>query len=196
MLTWGLICCLLHIVIRGLRWYRVSDVCAIGVYSVVFADLPDPGAPNCVSMLKDVARTYEKEIQSHTGSVGRLFQGFYYHLQWMTIAVAPALIWLSGANRWLTLAPIAAWSGSWWYFHVRGWRWLKAGCSRFRNHSGRTKRTGDSVGSARVNDSEVMYIDFKLPPGLKLPNRTEPDDLKKLAANVIITGFRRLAALN
>lgn len=162
MLTWGLICCLLHIVIRGLRWYRVSDVCAIGVYSVVFADLPDPGAPNCVSMLKDVARTYEKEIQSHTGSVGRLFPRFYYHLQWMTIAVAPALIWFSGANRWLTLAPLAAWSGSWWYFRVRGWRWLKAGCSRFRNHSGRIKRVGDSGGSAHVDDRR-----FHLPTAAK-----------------------------
>jgi hypothetical protein len=37
-------------------------------------------------MLKDVARTYEKEIQPHTGSVGRLFPGFYYHLQWMPAA--------------------------------------------------------------------------------------------------------------
>ena len=41
-----------------------------------------------------------------------------------------------------------------------------------------------------------MYIDFKLPPGLKLPKRAEPDDLKKLAADVIISGFRRLAAHN
>lgn len=196
MLTWGLICCLLHIVIRGLRWYRVSDVCAIGVYSVVFADLPDPSTPDCVSMLKDVARTYEKEIQSRTGSVGRLFPGLHYDLQWMAIAVALALIWFSGANHWFMLVPLAAWFGSWWYFHLRAWRWLQARCSRFRSHSDQTKRAGESGKSARVDDREVMYIDFKLPPGLKLPNRTEPDDPKKLAADVIIAGFRKLAAHN
>ena len=31
MLTLGFICCMLHVLIRGLRWYRVLDACAIGV---------------------------------------------------------------------------------------------------------------------------------------------------------------------
>ena len=135
MLTLGIICCVLHVLIRGLRWYRVSEVCAIGVYSVVFTDLPDPNSPACVSMLKEVARTYEKEIRSRTGSIGRLFPRLHYHVQWIAIVTAPVFIWISDASHWFVLAPMAAWFGSWAYFHLRGWRWLQAGCSRFRVRS-------------------------------------------------------------
>lgn len=135
MLTLGFICCMLHVLIRGLRWYRVSDACAIGVYAVVFTDLPDPKSPACVSMLKEVAKTYEKEIRLRTGSVAKLFPGLHYHLQWMTILAALLFVWASGASRWLVLVPIGAWFGGCEYFHLRGWRWLQAGCSRYRHRS-------------------------------------------------------------
>ncbi len=128
----GLVACLLHCLIRALRWYRVSDVCGIGVYSVIFPDLPDPHEPACVQLAQDVARTYERELRSHTGSVGRLFPTLAFHLQWLTIVAAFPCIWVSGASRWFMLIPIAAGAASWAYFHVWGWRWLQAGCVRYR----------------------------------------------------------------
>jgi hypothetical protein len=57
-------------------------------------------------MLKELAQTYEKEIRSRTGSVGRLFPGLHYHVQWMTIVLAPVFIWISGASRLFVLLPI------------------------------------------------------------------------------------------
>jgi heme/copper-type cytochrome/quinol oxidase subunit 4 len=48
----------------------------------------------------------------------------------------------------------------------------------------------------RQEDKDVMYLDFKLPPSLKSGHRAEADDFQKLAASVIVSGFRRLASLN
>jgi hypothetical protein len=95
-------------------------------------------------MLKEVTQTYEKEIRSRTGSVARLFPGLHYHVQWITIVAAPVFIWISGASRLFMLVPIGAWLGSWAYFHFRGWRWLQAGCSRYRIRSDASgKRVAD-----------------------------------------------------
>src|SRR5881396_1806957 len=99
----GLFACLLHCLIRSLRWYRVADVCAIGVYSVVFPKLPDPQDAACVQLTRDVARTYERELRWHTGSVRRLFPALHFHLQWLTVLAALPLIWLSGTTAWLML---------------------------------------------------------------------------------------------
>jgi hypothetical protein len=141
LLTAGLLACILHCLIRTLRWYRVSDVSAIGVYSVVFPKLPDPYDPVCVRLTRDVARTYERELRWHSGSVARLFPAFHFHLQWFTILVAFPLLWFSGASRWLMLAPVGVGAASWWYFHIRGWRWLQAGCARYRTRN--QNGTGD-----------------------------------------------------
>src|SRR5690242_20053595 len=84
--------------IRALRWYRVSDVCAIGVYSVVFQDLPDPHNAACVRLVQGVAQTYELELRSHSGSVARLFPSLHYHVQWLTIVGAFLCIWFSGSS--------------------------------------------------------------------------------------------------
>jgi len=73
LLAVGYIASTLHCLIRVLRWYRVSDVCAIGVYSVVFRDLRDRHDPACVRLMRDLARTYDRELRSNRGSVGRLF---------------------------------------------------------------------------------------------------------------------------
>jgi hypothetical protein len=59
-----------------------------------------------------------------------------------------------------------------------------------------TEATSGANQSAQADDREVMYLDFKLPFGVKPRDGTKLDDLKKLAADVIISGFRRLAALN
>ena len=132
LLAAGLAACFLHCLIRTLRWYRVSDVCAIGVYSVVFPELPDPSDPSCVQMVHDVARTYERELRWHTGSVARLFPTLHFRLQWLTMLVAFPLIWFSRASPWLMLTPVGTCAASWAYFRARGWRWLQAGCARYR----------------------------------------------------------------
>ena len=133
LLAVGFVISVFHCLIRALRWYRVSDVCAIGVYSVVFQSLPDPHEAACVRLVHDVARTYERELRLHRGSVAKLFPSLHYHLQWLTIVVALVCIWYSGASRWFLLMPFGAAVGSWAYFHVRGWRWLQAGCVRYRS---------------------------------------------------------------
>jgi hypothetical protein len=132
LLAVGFIASTFHCLIRVLRWYRVSDVCAIGVYSVVFEDLPDPHDPACVRLTQDLARTYERELRSNTGSVARLFPPLYFHSQWLTIAAAFLCFWFSDASRWFLLLPVVVLLGSWAYFHVWGWRWLQAGCLRYR----------------------------------------------------------------
>jgi hypothetical protein len=53
----GLFACLLHCLVQGVRWYRAGDVCAIGVYSLVFPNLPNPEDPACVQLVREVART-------------------------------------------------------------------------------------------------------------------------------------------
>jgi hypothetical protein len=132
LLAAGLVACVLHCLIRTLRWYRVSDVCAIGVYSVVFPHLPDPRDPGCVEMVHDVARMYERELRWHTGSVARLFPALHFRLQCVTMLVAFPLIWFSRADPWFMLVPAGACVAGWAYFHARGWRWLQAGCDRYR----------------------------------------------------------------
>jgi hypothetical protein len=135
LLAAGLLACVLHHLVRCLRWYRVADVCAIGVYSVVFPKLPDPRERTCVEMTQDTARTYERELRWHTGSVGKLFPTLYFHLQWMTFVAAFLLIWLSVTSPWFLLTPVGVAAVSWAYFHARGWRWLQSGCARYRTRN-------------------------------------------------------------
>src|SRR5437899_1060155 len=103
LLAVGLCACLLHCLVRSLRWYRVADVCAIGVYSVVFPKLPDPQDASCVQLTRDVARTYERELRWHTGSVRKLFPSLHFHLQWLALLAAVLLVLFSGASAWLVL---------------------------------------------------------------------------------------------
>ena len=139
LLVAGLLACAVHCLIRALCWYRVADVCAIGVYSIVFQNLPDPHDPACVRLTQDVAGTYERELRLHTGSVARLFPSVHFHLQWLTICLAFPCIWLSGASKWFMMVPVGAGLAGWAYFHLRGWRWLQAGCIRYRSHQQREK---------------------------------------------------------
>src|SRR5260370_25214495 len=132
LLAVGLIASVLHCLIRALGWYRVSDVHAVGIYSVLFKDLPDPNDPACVRLAHREARSFERELRSHTGSVAKLFSPLYYHLRWLTLAAALLCIWISNATRWLMLMPFVASVASWAYFHLCGWRCLQAGCVRYR----------------------------------------------------------------
>ena len=137
----GLIAAALHCLIRVLRWHGVSDLYAMGVYAAVFQNLPDPDDPACVRLAQDTARTFERELRWHTGTVARGFPSLHFHLQWLTIVVAFLCIWFSGANRWWLLMPVGSGVASWAYFHVWGWRWLQAGCNRYRNRKQHEART-------------------------------------------------------
>src|ERR1700722_14071357 len=137
----GLIAAALHCLIRVLRWHGVSDFFAIGVYSVVFPDLPDPNNPACLQMTRDTARIFEGELRWHTGSVARGFPSLHFHLQWLTIVAAFLCIWFSGASGWWLLVPVGTWVASWSYFYVWGWCWLQAGAVRYRNREQHEART-------------------------------------------------------
>jgi hypothetical protein len=129
----GLIAAALHCLIRVLRWRGVSDGYAMGVYSVVFPNLPDPSDLACVRVTRNTARTFERELRWHTGTVARGYSPVPFRLQWLTIVAAFLCIWFSGASHWWLLIPVGAGVTSWAYFHVWGWHWLQAGCNRYRN---------------------------------------------------------------
>lgn len=134
----GFIASALHCLIRVLRWRGVSDLYAMGVYSVVFQNLPAPDDPACVRVSRDTAQTFERELRWHTGTVDRGFPPLHFHLQWLTIVAAFLCIWFSGASCWWLLLPLGIGVVSWAYFHFWGWHWLQAGCHRYRNQKKET----------------------------------------------------------
>ena len=130
----GLILCMIHCCARGLRWYRTSNYFGRYVYGEAFPDLPDPNAPRCVDMLRRQSKDVERDIRLNAG-FERTFHPLMRRVQALAFWLALVFIWLSVPVPWLLIAPVAAVAFSWAYFHMRGWKWLQAGCHRQRAHT-------------------------------------------------------------
>jgi len=165
----------LHCLVRALRWFRVSDAYAIGVYGPVMETSPDlfkdPKSECCEELFRDSSRDVERDLKSHTGMVSRLFLPFYYRAQLILIIIAFACTWLSGLTLWLLLLPITAWIGSWGYFHIQGSKWLQAGCERYLTKGASRAEHGAAACTEDRLVSEGPLKDAH--PGESLPDDTD-----------------------